>query len=134
VIESAGEVGYSKDKATIRANYTNGRASFSWTGTFIGKAVGDKDFVGDDTVYGDTKTLDQLNRIKAAFYNDVQFRYDLGSKRQFGLYVGVDNLLDRKPPFLPGTPFTFSATGTETAADVYDPFGRRFYAGAQLKF
>ncbi len=25
-------------------------------------------------------------------------------------------------------------TGTETAADTYDPFGRRFYAGVNVRF
>ena len=78
--------------------------------------------------------MNQMNRIKPAFYNDVQYRYEAGSHRQYALYLGVDNLLDRKPPFLPGTPLSASPTGTETAADVYVPFGRRFYAGVQLKF
>jgi outer membrane receptor protein involved in Fe transport len=45
----------------------------------------------------------------------------------------VDNLFDKDPPFLPSG-FSSSITGTETAADVYDPFGRRFYAGAQVRF
>lgn len=134
VVESVGGVGYSKHRATARATYQNGRASFSWQTNFIGKAVGDKDFVGDDTVYGDTLTLDELNKVDAYFYHDVQLRYELGADRQYALYAGVDNLFDKKPPFLPGTPFSASPTGTETAADVYDPFGRRFYAGVQLKF
>ncbi|HEX8191876.1 MAG TPA: TonB-dependent receptor [Allosphingosinicella sp.] len=134
VRDLAGSVGLSKHRASVRASYGLDAFTLSWQVNYIGKAVGDIDFVGDDTVYGDTLTLDELNRIDARFYHDVQLRWDLGEERRFGFYAGVDNLFDRKPPFLPGTPFTASPTGTETAADVYDPFGRRFYVGAQLRF
>ena len=134
VRDLAGSVGLSKHRATARASYQNEGATLSWQVNYIGKAVGDIDFVGDDTVYGDTLTLDEMNRVGDRFYHDVQLRYDVGAAKRFGFYVGVDNLFDTKPPFLPGTPFTASPTGTETAADVYDPFGRRFYAGASVRF
>ena len=64
----------------------------------------------------------------------MRFISSIGEAKKFSFYVGVDNVFDKKPPFLPGTPFTGSPTGTETAADLYDPFGRRFYAGAQVRF
>jgi iron complex outermembrane recepter protein len=134
VRELAGSVGLSEHRATARATYQNSGMSFSWQVNYIGKAVGDIDFVGDETVYGDTLTLDEMNRIPARFYHDAQVRWDIGEDRRFAFYVGVDNVFDTDPPFLPGTPFTASPTGTETAADVYDPFGRRFYAGVQVRF
>lgn len=134
VRDLAGEVGASEHRASVRASYENRGVTFSWQVNYIGDAVGDIDYVGDDTVYGDTATLDELNRIGDAFYHDAQLRWDLGEERQYGFYLGVDNVFDRKPPFLPGTPFSASPTGTETAADVYDPFGRRFYAGVQVRF
>ncbi|WP_205481149.1 TonB-dependent receptor plug domain-containing protein [Sphingomonas arenae] len=132
VRDLAGEVGYSKHRASVRTAYQNGPVTFSWQVNYIGKAVGDIDFVGDDTELFNGGTLDELNRIPAAFYHDAQLRFDV--QKRFGFYLGVDNVFDKKPPFLPGTPFTASPTGTETAADVYDPFGRRFYAGVQVKF
>ncbi|MCG2842645.1 TonB-dependent receptor [Sandaracinobacter sp. RS1-74] len=134
VEDLAGEVGYSQDKFTIRTNYSTGPVSFNWQVTYLSKAVGDVDYIGDETVYGDKLTLDEMNRIKARFYHDIQLRFDVGQEKKFGLYFGVDNLFNTKPPFLPGTPFGASPTGTETAADVYDPFGRRFYAGVNMKF
>lgn len=69
-------------------------------------------------------------------YYDIQLRFDLGEGDQdrFGLYFGVDNLFDEQPPYLPNPPSGNSITGTETQADVYDPFGRRFYAGLRVKF
>lgn len=134
VEEFAGEVGYAKHRANVRATYGMDGFSLSWTVNYIGKSVGDKDFIGDDTVYGDTLTLDEMNRVGDRFYHDAQLRYDIGEDKQYSVMFGVDNLFDSKPPFLPGTPFSESPTGTETAADVYDPYGRRFYVGAQVKF
>lgn len=129
-----GEVGFSKHKASARAAYLKGPFTLSWQVNYIGKAVGDKDFIGDDTVYGDTLTLDEMNRVGDRWYHDLQARVDIGEDKNLGLYAGVDNMFNSKPPFLPGTPFAASPTGTETAADVYDAFGRRFYVGATIKF
>jgi iron complex outermembrane receptor protein len=134
VRDLAGEVGYAEHRASARATYGIDEFSLSWQVNYIGASVGDIDYVGDTTVYGNTLTLDELNQIGDAFYHDLQLRWDIGEDRNYSFYVGVDNVFDRQPPFLPGTPFAASPTGTETAADVYDPFGRRFYAGAQLRF
>ena len=69
--------------------------------------------------------------IPSQFYLDSQLTFTPAPKFEF--YVGVDNLLDNKAPnLLSGT--TFNITGSDTAADVYDIFGRRYYAGARLKF
>jgi iron complex outermembrane receptor protein len=133
VRDLAGEVGASEHRASVRTSYALNEFTLSWQVNYIGKAVGDIDFIGDDTVIGEIP-LNEMNQIGDAFYHDLQLRWDVGQNRNYSFYVGVDNLFDRQPPFLPGTPFAASPTGTETAADVYDPFGRRFYAGAQLRF
>jgi iron complex outermembrane receptor protein len=44
----------------------------------------------------------------------------------------VDNDFDKKPQYLPGTPFG-TPTGLETAAD-FDVYGRRFTMGAKFSF
>lgn len=134
VRDLAGQVGYSQHKASARAAYLNGPLTFSWQINYLGKAVGDIDFIGDDTVYGDKLTLDELNRVGDRWYHDIQARFDVGAEKDFAVYAGIDNLFNSKAPFLPGTPFSASPTGTETAADVYDAFGRRFYVGATVKF
>lgn len=134
VRDYAGTVGQSEHRASARATYLKGPLSVSWQVNYLSKAIGDLDFVGDDTVYGDSLTLDEMNRVGDRWYHDIQARLDIGEDKEFGLYMGVDNLFNSKAPFLPGTPFAVSSTGTETAADVYDPFGRRFYVGASVKF
>ena len=51
----------------------------------------------------------------------------------FEFYVGADNLLDTSPPkIITGLPA--NTTGAETDAGTYDAIGRRFYAGARIKF
>ena len=53
--------------------------------------------------------------------------------RKYEFFFGVDNLLDNDAPnLLSGT--TFNTTGSDTAADVYDIFGRRYYTGVRLRF
>ena len=73
------------------------------------------------------------NTVGSFVYHDVNLRYAFGEDRQYSVYLGVDNVFDKLPPVL--NQFRAShVTGTETAADSYDPFGRFGYAGLQVKF
>ena len=74
-----------------------------------------------------------LNKIDAYFYHDLQLRMNLGAEEQYGVYLGVDNVFDKKPPVI-NQLMASQITGTETAADTYDPIGRYIYGGVQLKF
>ncbi len=137
-----------KDKINATALYSVGPFSLNWTTTYLSKMTAiPEDVFGSyqdnlDFLLANGLTQAQAvnalshNKIKARFYHDVQFRARVGEDKRFELFVGVDNLFDRKPPVLEDGLYTggISITGTTTAADVYDPFGRRFYAGAQVKF
>ena len=57
-------------------------------------------------------------------YQDVRFAYDLNSK--LNLYVGVDNVLDKKPPY--------GLTGVGGGSGIYDIRGQYFYVGFKKKF
>ncbi|MFM7028594.1 MAG: TonB-dependent receptor plug domain-containing protein [Chakrabartia sp.] len=115
-----------KHKASARIGYSVKNVTLSWQVNYLGKI---QDTLGG---YGDDG-LDRLNTVGDAFYHDVQARFRAGQDERFEFYVGVDNLFDRAPPFLPSG-FASDVTGTETAADTYDPFGRRYYAGARVRF
>ena len=123
----AGTVGFSKHRATARLGYNVDNFSISWQTTYFSKARALNDFVNPDPA------VVALNFVESRMYHDVQLRWDVGEQRRLGFYVGADNVFDRKPPYLPGTPFN-TPTGTETAAGVYDAMGRRFYAGATVHF
>ena len=58
---------------------------------------------------------------------------EFGADREYAVYVGADNVFDKKPPVL-GQNAQSEITGTETAADTYDPFGRMWYAGVEVTF
>jgi iron complex outermembrane receptor protein len=121
----AGEIGTSKDRFTANLGYGTDLFRISFTGTYIGSATEDDQFCS-------AFDLDAgCFRQGAEFYLDTQV--SVNASEYLNVYLGVDNLLDNKAPnLLSGT--TFNVTGTDTAADVYDVFGRRAYIGARLKF
>lgn len=121
----AGEIGTSKDRFTATLGYKVDKFRFNLTGTYIGKAYEDDQFLA----------LYELDphaiSIPAQFYMDMQASWS--PAKAFEFYVGVDNMFDKKAPnILSGTPS--NVTGSATAADVYDIFGRRFYTGVRFKF
>ncbi len=76
---------------------------------------------------------DETNNIPAYTYHDMQLRYGFGSDEKYTGYLGVDNVFDKKPPVI-GQNGASNITGTETAAESYDPIGRFIYAGVEIKF
>ena len=119
----AGEIGTSKDRVNGTIGLNTDKWGVSFTGTYIGEAL-------EDDISLSPLPKDAI-KIPAQFYLDTQVTFT--PARQYEMFVGVDNLLDNKAPvILQGS--VFNVTGAQTAADVYDVFGRRFYAGARLRF
>ena len=127
IVQSVPTAGLSKHRGSARTSYSADGVTLSWQMTYMSKAVSSVTFTNSNPA------IERLNNIRAYIYHDAQLRFDIGKDGMFSLYTGVDNLFDEEPPYLPGPPFA-SVTGTETQADVYDPFGRRFYAGLRVKF
>lgn len=116
---AAGEVGTARDRFTTNLAYGTDAFRLSFTGTFIGRSYIDDQFDGP-----------RAYEIPAEFYLDMQANFFASDEFEF--YVGVDNLLDNDAPnILSGV--TGNVTGSDTAADVYDVFGRRYYAGVRLR-
>jgi len=117
---SAGEIGNAKDRFTAHASYSNDDFKVGFTGTFIGKSYVDDQFDGP-----------KAYSVPAYFLLDMNTSFYVSEKFEF--YFGVDNLLDQSAPnILSGV--TGNVTGSDTAADVYDVFGRRYYTGVRLRF
>jgi len=129
--------GVFRDKVNATASYSAGPFSVNWTATYLSPMV---DTVRDEFAeYADSiglaPEIAAHNEIKARIYHDVQLRARVGEEsKQMEMFFGVTNLFDRKPPKLEDSVFYGTITGTTTAADIYDPIGRRFYVGAQLRF
>lgn len=92
-----------------------GRTDVTWSTQWIGKAT-DFNAAPGDLGY----------RTPNVFYHNLQVAHDLFAKTR--LMVGVDNLFDRKAPFIQ------SWTDANTDTMTYDLLGRRFYAGFRHLF
>lgn len=117
---SAGEIGTSQDRFAANLGYSDESFRIGFTDTYISSAVTDDQFCVD---CGDA--------VDAEFYLDTQLNYKV--TEEFEFYLGIDNLIDNDAPLIP-TSAPFNVTGSDTAADVYDIFGRRYYAGVRMRF
>lgn len=120
-----GEIGTEDNRFTANLAFDKGSLRWTWTGTYIGSSTEDDQFCA-------AFSLDSgCFRQGAEFYLDTQVSWTIND--MFDFYVGADNIFDNQAPnLLSGT--TFNVTGSDTAADVYDIFGRRYYAGVRVSF
>ncbi|WP_262691922.1 TonB-dependent receptor domain-containing protein [Kordiimonas aestuarii] len=120
-----GEIGDPKHRFTANMTYSHEKFDIGLTGTYLGKSYEDDQFLAAFGLEPDDIS------VGAEVYLDLNATYRVGESVE--LFGGIDNLLDNKAPnLLSGT--TFNVTGTDTAADVYDVLGRRFFVGARVKF
>ncbi|WP_260597649.1 TonB-dependent receptor domain-containing protein [Sphingomonas endolithica] len=138
------EVGASRNKVFGTFSYDIENVGVTFRGNYIGPAFLDDQFLtqfqdpalpeNQDVATANDIYLsptDRRGRIKSTFYLDTQVRFSAGDNYEF--YVGANNVLDTAPPpVISGLPG--STTGAETDAGTYDAIGRRFYAGARIKF
>jgi iron complex outermembrane recepter protein len=121
----AGEIETARDKVNGTIAFNTSKWGLSFTGNYIGKSYEDNVFL-EGLGLGDHDVS-----VPGVFYLDTQASFT--PTKHFEFFAGVDNLLNKKAPnILSGVPF--NVTGSDTDAGVYDVFGRRFYAGARLRF
>lgn len=117
--DSAGLVGFSEDKLQAGVLYEAGPLQASWEMTYLSDAR-------PDNVEGSPFRYD----VGDYAVHDFQVGWDVTETAN--LYVGVNNAFDEDAPIvLSGVPG--NTTGTDTAADVYDPIGRAWYVGFRLR-
>ena len=121
---SKGDVGAATNRTTLDLAY----AYNNWNGSVRLNYIGASHL--DQTWLTSNGFPTNSGKIGAVTYVNTQADYRLG-KAQF--YVGIDNLFNRGYPFIP-TSINANTTGAATAADVYDPIGRRYYVGLRYKF
>lgn len=115
----AGEVGAATDRFTVNTNVGTDAWKLSLTGTYIGPSWIDDQFDGP-----------KVYKVHDEFYLDGQVRFYVADNME--MYVGMDNILDNNPVYFASV--NGSTTGQDSDVATYDPFGRRFYAGAKVKF
>jgi len=73
-----------------------------------------------------------FNKIPSFSWFDFTTRFNVNE--HFDLTFTVNNILDKKPPIVGNTAGSTSANSGNTFPATYDPLGRRFTAGARIKF
>jgi outer membrane receptor protein involved in Fe transport len=115
-----------KNRANLSLGYEIGSLRVSWRMNYLSSI--------QDTLEENGPSLDpEFNDISSYLYHDLSARYSFGSDGQYEVYGGLDNVFDKKPPLIDQNGAS-NITGTETAADTYDPIGRYYYAGVVVKF
>ncbi|MBL8771597.1 MAG: TonB-dependent receptor [Phenylobacterium sp.] len=122
-IYDAGTVGAPTNEWTLDLLYRRGPLQLAWNTQFIGDVVVTKDV--NDFYYNVP--------LSSKTFHNAQVRYDVTEKAS--IYAGVDNIFDNYQ-FVGGTSGLVpgQTTGWTTYPDVYDAVGRRFYAGARMRF
>ena len=96
----------------------------------VGKALPCPDFMGADPK---GCILDPaFRRISPFNYFDLSVRFNMSE--HFELTFTVPNLFDKQPPIVGNTVGTATFNSGNTYPSTYDPLGRRFAAGARIKF
>jgi outer membrane receptor protein involved in Fe transport len=120
------ELGDPRDAFNFDVDLKSGPITFGYDLRYIGKQVLNQyeDFfsVGDQP----PQNADYADRrfYPAVFYHDV--RLSIAAGTNFDFYMGVDNVLDRDPPF--------GLSGAGGGSAIFSNRGRFFYAGAVAKF
>lgn len=116
---STTDQGWIKHTASATAAWRMGAFNASWNLRYIGSA---------DMAVGSTEA--GFPRIPAHTYHNLRAGFYFDKESEF--YVGVTNVMDKKPPT-----FATSTSGTQsldTVPGYYDVFGRSFFAGVRAKF
>jgi outer membrane receptor protein involved in Fe transport len=125
------EVGDPKDRLTANASLKVGKTTFGYQLRYIGRQVfGEAENTisvqGRDPVNADYA---EFKGYPAVFYHDVRLDYEVNDK--FNLYFGVDNLLNRFPPF--GSTAVGAGFDNVGVTGIFDNRGRYMYAGIVAK-
>ena len=134
-----GEIGHPEDKAKLRFLYSHNDLTFSVDTTYIGDVVDDLSFNhgGGNTDNATCNDISWLTceladwQVGNYLYVDLQLRYQFTDGLQ--AWLGVDNITDKQPPFLPGGTNN-GETGTYTASGVYRSWDSQYwYVGFKYK-
>lgn len=121
-----GEIGVPKDAANWNINADFGTVFVNTQFRYLSKmAVGAIE--NHQTYQG--RAPQNLDDFDIPFYPDVFYmnmRFGFNIQKQGTFYMGIDNVTNRIPPL--------GSTGIGGGTGIYEPVGRRFYAGVTAKF
>jgi outer membrane receptor protein involved in Fe transport len=77
------------------------------------------------------------NHVKSAFYADLTLTQKILDRRDglnAELFLTINNLFDKSPPLAPSAFFVFGVSNGSTNVNLFDIMGRRYTAGARIRF
>jgi outer membrane receptor protein involved in Fe transport len=127
-----GELPVPRDKLFWNLNGAFGPFEMNYQLNYLSKmAVG---FIEDVKSY-QGRPAQNADRYSVPYFPDVIYmnaRFALNVQRGSQFYVGIDNLTDRIPPL--GSTGIGGNVANSAGSGIYEPIGRRFYAGFKAKF
>ncbi|MEO1245412.1 MAG: TonB-dependent receptor [Pseudomonadota bacterium] len=123
--EDAGEVLFPENRLTGNLRYDWGNWAANYRVRFWDsvKDSNTPELTNENFSLGGVPVGPEKNEISAYTYHDVSLAYVNDNWR---VTAGINNALDKDPPLL--TQFSqYGNTGTNTAAEAYDPVGRTWY-------
>jgi outer membrane receptor protein involved in Fe transport len=124
--QQLGELGYPQDEAQWSADFQSGIVTLGYKLRYVGKMTV-APWEATHSVQGrapEDADYSDIAWYPTTWYHNARVQFDVS--KSYNLYLGVDNLLDSKPPL--GT------TGAGFGSAIYDNVGRFFYAGFVAKF
>lgn len=115
-----GVVGFAKHRGLSNLVYNSGPLTLNWTMQYIGESFA--------SVFAEA---DRGGRLGSTMFHDFQLRYSMGSKATTTLVLGVDNVFDEFVDV--GAGLVEVPVGHRTIPEVYEPFGRAWYAGLRME-
>ncbi|UIJ45256.1 TonB-dependent receptor [Sphingomonas cannabina] len=122
-----GEIGSPRDTANVSLSWDNDDFGFTVSNDYVGPQMFDYENYQTTFRLADGSLPDKKYfTIDSKIYTDAQLRFK-GIDR-FEFYVGVNNLFDVQPPSI------YAGPPASNANAIWDPIGRRYYAGVRLNF
>ncbi|MEA1013819.1 TonB-dependent receptor domain-containing protein [Sphingosinicella sp. LY1275] len=120
------ELGDPQDEVNFNANVKVGAFTLGYQFRWIEKMVLN---THEDLFSVQGRAPENADYADIRFYPSVSYhdaRFDVKANERLNVYIGVDNITNRMPPF--------GLTGVGAGSGIYDVRGRYFYAGAVAKF
>ncbi|MBN8843407.1 MAG: TonB-dependent receptor [Sphingomonadales bacterium] len=120
------ELGDPVDAFNLRTNAKIGKVGFTYELRYLGGMYLNtyEDFNSLQGRPPENPDYAQVKKYPAVWYHNIRFDADVNDR--FNVYLGVDNLFDRQPPY--------GLTGVGAGSGIYDVRGRYGYVGAIAKF
>ncbi|WP_444996759.1 TonB-dependent receptor domain-containing protein [Aliikangiella sp. IMCC44359] len=119
-INELDQLPYFKQRANFSTTYKYQDLTLNWSMVYQGSIF-------------DNKIANYYNNhVDAQLLHNVQARYNFGEDSRHQVYLGVDNLFDQDPPFLPEG-YANGIPQSATAAP-YSRIGRMWYLGSKFSF